>query len=438
MSNPMPIQEPLPAMPTEESPPALSATSPHSGVDIRQSRWAVLSYGPFRNLWVASSLSLIGDFFSYVAIAWLVLQLTGSSLALGSVLVVQAIPRGVLMLVGGAISDRVSPRVAMLASMGLRVALVAPLAVVVLTGHVQMWEVYGISFVFGVVDAFFMPASSSILPRLVADHQLEAGNAVLNVSAQVAIVLGPTLAGVVVATAGTGWAFAADAACFAVGAIFVLWLPKAATDKSGGSTRSKPGLGSQIVAGFRYAWADVGIRSLLLVIAALDFAAGGAIGVGLPTLAHGRFGAGAAGLGILLGAWGVGATAGALGSGMVKRPERMGWLIVGVCAWLGITIGAVGLIPTLAPAAVVMAIAGFSSGAVNTFGISWLQRRTDPAMQGRVMSLVMLASVGLVPVAYALSGAIADLNPTALFLGAGALMLATAAVAATSRTLRSI
>src|SRR5665213_4465862 len=149
--------------------------------------WTLLASGPFRNLWVATTLSLLGDFFSYVAIAWLVLQLTGSSLALGSVLVVQAVPRGVLMLIGGALSDRFSPRLTMLASMGLRVAVVAPLAVLVLSGHVQMWEVYGISFVFGVVDAFFMPARSSILPRIVAEDQLEAGNAVLNVSSQVAV-----------------------------------------------------------------------------------------------------------------------------------------------------------------------------------------------------------------------------------------------------------
>ena len=422
-------------MPTQGSPPALRATSPRSGEDTR---WEVLRSGPFRNLWVASSLSLIGDFFSYVAIAWLVLQLTGSSLALGSVLVVQAIPRGVLMLVGGALSDRLSPRVAMLASMGLRVALVAPLSVVVLTGHVQMWEVYGISFVFGVVDAFFLPARSSILPRLVADHQLEAGNAVLNVSGQVSIVVGPALAGLVVAAAGTGWAFAADAACFAVGALFVLWLPTAKRVKEGEATEPERGLGGQIIDGFRYAWADVGIRSILIIIAAIDFGANGALGVGLPTLAHSRYGAGAAGLGILLGAWGVGATAGALASGMVRRPERMGWLMVAVCAWLGVTIGAVGLIPTLGPAAVVMAIAGFSSGAVNTFGISWLQRRTDPAMQGRVMSLVMLASMGLVPVSYALSGAIADLNVTLLFVGSGALMLLAGLAAAASRTVRSI
>jgi Transmembrane secretion effector len=169
----------------------------------------------------------------------------------------------------------------MLASMGLRVALVAPLAVVVLTGHVQMWEVYGISFVFGVVDAFFLPARSSILPRLVADHQLEAGNAVLNVSGQVSIVVGPALAGLVVATAGTGWAFAADAACFAVGALFVLWLPRAKRVKESEATEAEGGIGGQIMAGFRYAWADIGIRATLIIIAAIDFGANGALGVGL-------------------------------------------------------------------------------------------------------------------------------------------------------------
>jgi predicted MFS family arabinose efflux permease len=406
-------------------------------VAARSRPWTVIASGPFRNLWAATSLSLVGDFFSYVALAWLVLQLTGSGLALGSVLVVQAVPRGVLMLVGGAISDRLSPRVAMLASMGLRVALVAPLAVLVLSGRVQMWEVYGISFVFGVVDAFFLPARSSILPSLVADHQLEASNAVLNVSSQVSVVIGPPLAGVVVAVAGTGWAFAADAACFALGALFVLWLPVAARVRTDASSEQK-GLGGQILAGFRYAWADVGIRSALVIIAAVDFAANGALGVGLPTISRGRFGAGATGFGIMLGAWGVGATAGALAGGMVRRPERMGGWLVGVCAWLGVCVGAVGVIPSLLPAAVVLGIAGISTGLVNTFGISWLQRRTDPGMQGRVMSLVMLASVGLVPVAYALSGAIAEVNPTALFVAAGGLMLATAAAAAASRTVRSI
>ncbi|HEY4888480.1 MAG TPA: MFS transporter [Candidatus Dormibacteraeota bacterium] len=416
---------------TDELVPSPAVAAP------RPRPWTVFSSGPFRKLWVATTLSMFGDFFSYIAMAWLVLQLTGSSLALGTVLVVQALPRAVLMVVGGALADRISPRLTMLGSMGLRAVFVAPLAVLILTGRVQMWEVYGIAAVFGIVDAFFMPARTSILPKVVADHELEPGNAVLNVTASTSVILGPVIGGLIVAAFGVGWAFAGDAACFAIGFLFVLWLPAAAR-VAAGEAHPDGGLGGQIAAGFRYAWADIGIRVTLIVIAVIDFAANGAIGVGLPTLAHGRFAAGATGFGVLLGAWGVGATFGALGSGFVPPPKRFGWLIVFLCVWLGAGMIGVGLVPSLILAAVLMGVSGVGTGVVNTYGLSWLQRRTDSAMQGRVMSLVMLASMGLTPVSYAASGAIANVNPTLLFLIAGGLMILCAAGAAASRSVRSL
>src|SRR5579859_5240896 len=410
-----------------------AATPPTPGRLVN--RLAVLRSADFRKLWVANNLSLIGDFFSYVALAWLVLQLTGSSLALGGVLVAQAVPRSVLMLVGGAFVDRLSARLTMLGSMGLRIV-VGPLAVLVLTGHVQMWEVYLASFVFGVVDAFFLPARAAILPRLVADRDLEPANALLNISSQASIVIGPALAGLVVAGFGTGWAFAADAACFAVGLPLVLWLPgvKPASDAASGAR----GMGGQILAGFRYAWSDLGIRAVLLIIAAFDFAANGAIGVGLPTLAHGRFGAGAIGLGVLFAAWGLGAVLGAAGAGIVPAPRWFGWMVVVGLAWIGLAVLLTGLVPSLLPAVAILATAGVASGAINTYGISWLQRRTEASMQGRVMSLVMLASIGLVPIGYAVAGALAQASPTLLFVLAGGLMVIAASSAAISRTVRSL
>jgi len=410
---------------------------PATVVASRPRPWTVFASGSFRKLWAATTLSLFGDFFSYIALAWLVLQLTGSSLALGTVLVVQALPRAALMAVGGALADRLSPRLTMLGSMALRAAVVAPLAVLVIMGRVQMWEVYGIAVVFGIVDAFFMPARQSILPKVVADHELEPGNAVLNVTAQTSVILGPVLGGVIVAVFGIGWAFAGDATFFVLGFLLILWLPTAARTAPG-VAHPDGGLGGQIVAGFRYAWADVGIRVTLIVIAVVDFAANGALGVGIPTLAHGRFATGATGFGILFGAWGVGATAGALGAGFVPAPKRFGWLIVGLCVWLGIGITGVGLVPSLVPAALLMGFSGISTGVVNTYAVSWLQRRTDPAMQGRVMSLVMLASMGLTPVAYAVSGVVADVNPTLLFVIAGGMILLCAVGTTASRTVRSL
>ena len=405
-------------------------------VTSRPRPWAVLASPQFRKLWVLNNLSLIGDFFSYVALAWLVLQLTGSSLALGGVLVAQAVPRSVLMLVGGALVDRVSARVTMLGSMGLRVAVVGPLAALVITGHVQMWQVYVASAVFGIVDAFFMPARMSILPRLVGDRELEPANALLNVSSQASVIVGPALAGLVIARFGTGWAFAVDAACFAIGLVFVLWLP--AVEKATEAARKGGAMGKEILAGFRYAWADLGIRTVLVVVAAVDFAANGAIGVGLPTIAHGRFDAGAIGLGILFAAWGLGATVGAAGAGVIAPPKRFGWMVVLVCGLTGVAIFAVGFMPSVLPAAAILGATGIASGMLNTYGMSWLQRRTDPAMQGRVMSLLMLASIGLVPIGYALSGALAQLNVTLLFAIAGTIVFLASAGAATSRAVRSL
>jgi len=222
---------------------------------------------------------------------------------------------------------------------------------------------------------------------------------------------------VIVAALGTGWAFAADAACFAVGFLFILWLPAAARVAADAKHRDG-GLGGQIVAGFRYAWADIGNRVTLIVVAVVDFAANGALGVGLPTLAHGRFSAGAAGL--------------------INIPRRFGWLIVAFCAWIGVGIVVVGVLPSLLPAALAMGITGIATGVINTYGFSWLQRRTDKAMQGRVMSLVMLASMGLTPVSYAVSGVIANVNATLLFVLAGGMILAAAVGAAISSSVRSL
>ncbi len=414
--------------------------TPSTTVETPKARmrpWAVFRSGPYRKLWLAFSLSAFGDFFNYIAMAWLVLQLTGSSLALGAVLTVQAVPRGLLMLVGGALADRISARLTMASSMGLRVLCAGPLAVLVLSHHVQMWEVYFFAATFGVVSAFFYPSQGAILPRIVTDELLEAGNAVMNVTRQLSVIVGPALAGVMVAALGPGWAFATDAACFGIGMLIVLWLPAVAAAPADANPK-RVGLAGQIGDGIRYAWNNVGIRTVLLVIATVDFAANGAFEVGLPTLAHGRFAAGASGLGILFGAFGLGATLGALGAGMFRMPERMGWLIIGVVGWFGVCIGLTGLVPSLPPATAVMAVCGIATGVINTYGVTWLQRRTLPAMQGRVMSLVMLASVGLTPVSFAIAGAIAELSPTVLFVGAAAMLLLATGFAASSRTVRAL
>jgi len=173
---------------------------------------AVLRSRSYLLLWTAQFVSLLAGFFNYVAVAWLTLQLTGSNLAVGSVLAAAAVPLAVLMLLGGALSDRFSPRSTMLAAGLARGVVMAALAVLTWTHSVQLWHLFAGAILVGATSAFFVPASTSMLPRLVSKDQLEAGNALLNISRTAAIVLGPAAAGVVVAAAGAGSALGVDAA----------------------------------------------------------------------------------------------------------------------------------------------------------------------------------------------------------------------------------
>ena len=139
----------------------------------------------FRLMFTGESISLLGDQFHFVALAWLTLQLTGSGVALGTVLMAAAIPRAVFMLVGGAMSDRISPRSLMLISNALRTVVVAVVAALVLTGHAQLWQLYVLALIFGVVDAFFYPALNTIVPMLVSDQELPPANGLVQVMQQV-------------------------------------------------------------------------------------------------------------------------------------------------------------------------------------------------------------------------------------------------------------
>src|SRR5690349_9752520 len=135
-----------------------------------------LSVRNFRLLWIGESISLLGDQFYMIALPWLVLQITGSALALGGVLALAAIPRALFMLIGGALVDRFSPRSVMFASNFLRLVLVAVLSALVLTNNIRVEMLYVFALAFGLADAFYFPAQTAIVPQLIPEEQLQAGN----------------------------------------------------------------------------------------------------------------------------------------------------------------------------------------------------------------------------------------------------------------------
>ena len=378
-------------------------------------RWQVLRSRSFLVLLAAQAASLLGDFFNYVAVAWLVLELTGSNLAVGAVLAAASVPRAVLMLLGGAVSDRFSPRTSMLVGGLARALVMGTLATLALTHSVQLWQLFVGSFLIGTIAAFFLPASTSMLPRIVPGEQLEAGNAFMTLSRFGAMVLGPALGGVLVAVIGAGAALAADAVGYALAGLLVTVLPSGAGAAAIGSGKNAL---QDIWDGILHVWHDVPLRTTLVVIAVVNFLGLPGIQVGLPALAYERFDLGAVALGGGYAAFGLGAVAGALGASALPAP-RLSWLMVGTAVLFGAGLAAVGLAPSLPLLLLALGVMGVVAGASNPYLISWIQRRTDPGMQGRTMSLVMLASVGLDPLGLALGGVVAERNLDVLFWAAG-------------------
>ena len=388
----------------------------------------------FRLVFAGESISLIGDQFHFVALAWLTLQLTGSGLALGTVLMVAAVPRAIFMLVGGALSDSFSPRTLMLVSNVLRAVVVGIVAALVLTENAQLWHLYLLAGIFGVVDAIFHPALNTIVPMLVSGRLLPPANALVQVMAQLSGFIGPALAGIVVAAVQTGAAFAVDAASFAVAALALLLVrggrrTAPAQEALGGADRRTHDLLSTIRSGLAYAWSDPAVRALIGLTAALNFAFVGPVSVGLPYLADTRFEGGSAALGLMLSAFGAGAVGGALLAGSLRHVPRLGLVILLLAMVLGVGEALVGLAPNVWIAMAIGACIGVGIGFLNVRVIAWLQARTPEDMRGRVMSLIMFSGMGLAPFSLAIAGAIIDLGAVGMTFAAGGAIIVLAALA---------
>ena len=417
----------------ETAPPEVST----AGASLRRA----LSLRDFRLLLAGTSTSLLGDQFALIATPWLVLQLSNDPLALGIVLALGGIPRAVFMLIGGAVTDRVSPRRVMLASDIVRGLLTTAMATAVLTGATQMWMVYVFALGFGLVAGFAVPAENSIVPRLVRRDDLQAGNAVIMGATQLTSFVGPTLAGAVIAsystsTLGIGLAFGIDTATFAVSAAtFALMRPLAVLADPG----QPSGLWSSIREGFRRLWDDEAMRFVFCVLAAVNLFVVGPLLVGIPLLAHQRLASGAMAFGVLMAAFAAGNLGGYVLAGSTRPPSSatMRIVVVGVLAGYGAVIFVLSAIASTGVAAALLVGLGAGNGYLALTLFTWIQARTPHEMLGRTMSLLTFASLGLVSISQAVAGAVGKWDLDALFVLSGALVLGTTAVVATRPALRA-
>ena len=406
----------------------------------------VLAIRNFRLLWIGEGISLLGDQFHMIALPWLVLSLTGNALAVGTVMAMAGIPRALFMLVGGALTDRFTPRKLMISSNLARMFLTALLAGLVATSLIQLWMLYALALLFGLADAFFFPAQTSIVPQLVDKDHLQQGNAMIQGTATLSLLVGPILAGAMISwldrgvtqsTAGIALAFALDALSF-LASITMLSLMQI-ENASPRTENGESGVLASIRQGLLYVWNDAVLKIVFPITLGLNILINGPFAVGIPVLARTRFPEGAAAFGLIMSMFGGGALLGTVLAAVLPKPskKRLGTVSLSVISVMGVGLAAIGLAPVMYIAAAAGLVMGIANGYANTMLITWLQQKVAPEMTGRVMSLVMFAAIGLNPVSNALAGAFIELNPAVLLVCAGILMTIFTLLAAFSPAVRA-
>jgi MFS family permease len=386
----------------------------------------------FRLWWMGSTISLLGDQFYLVAMPWVILQLTGSAVAMGTVMMASSIPRAVLMLMGGAVTDRISPRKVMMTTAAARTVLVTAIGCLLWFHFLAFWQLYVLAFCFGVADAFAFPAAAAFMPSLVKREQMIAASSVNQSTAQVAGIAAPAPAGLAIKALGLAWAFFIDAVSF----LFILAALWKLPDPPVAPKAARKPVWSSIGEGLSYVGRDVPLRTLMLLAAVMNFCLAGSISIGLALLTKTRFGSPAA-FGTVLSAAAAGSLGGALLAGIWKVRHR-GALILAVAVVLGVSLSSIGLLPKLWMVAAVLLVMGLSAGVTNVHIAAWIQQRVDQTVRGRIMSVLMLSVVGLLPVSYAVAGLLAAWSLKGLFLIAGASLLMVAAIGALQKPVRDI
>ncbi len=380
----------------------------------------------FRWLWLGQTLIFSASQFWFVALTWLILQKTGSGFAIGTVLMAAAIPRGLFMLIGGAISDRFPTAAVAVIAAFLNATLIGIVAVMLLLDAFDLNLIIGIAALFGLLEAFLYPAILALLPQLVSKPRLGQANAWMQGSEQITNVVGPAAAGILIGALGLPSAFAINTVLFAIGGScigLVRIRRRAASVQPIGSPAAS--LAGEIREGLRYAWKQPAIRISLLMIAMINFAILGPIVIGVAEMVAVRFGGNATTFGYLQSAYGIGALAGVLIASRLSAIQSLKTPLVFLSYALGAGLIGLGFVPQAWIAAGVIALMGIGGGIVGVLGLTWLQQQTAAPMQGRMMSLVMFAAIALDPFSQAISGLLLEISLTGLFIAAGSLMLLT-------------
>jgi MFS family permease len=386
-------------------------------------RFRSLQHRNFQLFFAGQLVSLIGTWMQSTAQLWLVYRLTKSAALLGVFGFANQLPILLLAWLGGYVGDRYNRHRAVILTQAAAMILAFLLAALTLTGVIQVWEVIGIAFLVGVVNAFDVPIRQAFLVQMVGKEDLPNAIALNSSIFNGARVIGPAVAGFAIAWVGEGWCFFLNGVSFlaVIGALLAMRLARAAHPVQEGSALKK------LADGFRFAMKDVPIRSVLLLLSVLSLL-GLQYSVFLPIFANDILRGGARTMGFLMSSAGVGALIGALH--FAARTSYKG-----LARWIAATssVCSVGLILFSQSrifwfSVVVLFFVGFSAtvqmAATNTI----VQRRVPDELRSRVMAVYATMFMGVQPIGALLAGLVAKHIGAPLTLGIFGLVLAVAAI----------
>ncbi len=375
--------------------------------------FAALSVPNYRRYYSGQAISLIGTWMQMTAQAWLVLSLTHSSTMLGVIVALQTLPVLILGPYGGVVADRVDKRrlsIALQAVMGIQALI---LGVLTVTGNVRVWEIGLLAVMLGLNNAFENPARQSFMLEMVGPEHLRNAVSLNSVLANTARVIGPAVAGILIATVGEGVCFLVNAASFVAVIASLVTLDLTALNPTTPTPRAR----GQLREGLRYVRNTPELAVPLLMMAAVgcltyEFQ------VSLPVMASRGLHVGATGFGFMTGAMGFGAVLGGL---LVAARGKTGLrpLILSASGF-GVAMALATLAPSLALELIALMLVGWASISFMSMGNSTLQLGADPGMRGRVMSLWFVSFQGSTPIGGPIVGWLMAVAGARAGLGVGA------------------
>src|SRR6202045_1380697 len=362
-----------------------------------------LKHRNFQLFFSGQLISLTGTWMQTVAQSWLVYRLTGSSLLLGSVGFASQIPVFLMAPVGGMAADRFNRQRIVIANQVASMILAIVLALLTLTHMVKVWHIFVLAALLGVVNAFDIPGRQSFLVDMVGREDLMNAIALNSSMFNGARVVGPAIAGILVAKIGEGWCFFANGVSY-IAVIVGLMLMRVDCPARRASAASP---WARIIEGFRFVRHTAPIRAILLLLGLVSLVAM-PYTILMPIFADKILHGGARGLGILMGATGVGALLGALTLASRSGVHGLGKWVAFSCAGFGISLVLFSRSTSFWLSAALLLPCGFCMMLQMACSNTLIQVMVPDALRGRVMSLYSMMFMGMAPFGAFFGGALAN------------------------------